>query len=154
MSDIAPTPPVFRWGYLSVGAGALALALSMLVIFGGPFTPQPTVGTAIGDIAGDIVKSAWRTVRDVEQPPPVARGWDIDRVLMVAAPLVGVLAVLLSVVSAVLREPWRLPTYGATLGGAAIVFHFVWWIALLVCGVILLMSIIENIGSFFDGLGG
>lgn len=142
------------WGMLAIGTGALALVLAMLVIFAGPFAPQQSVGTTIGDIAGDIVSAARRSVQGLEQPAPAPRGWDIDRILATLAPILGVGAVVLAVLSAVTREPWRLASYGAALGGAAIVVQVIWWVALLICGIVLLVAIIENLGGIVEGFGG
>lgn len=58
---------------------------------------------------------------------------------------------MLSIVSAIRRENWRLPVYGATLGIGAIVVQFVRWLALLFCGVLLLVAIIEDIGDILGG---
>ncbi len=85
---------------------------------------------------------------------PAPRGWDIDRVLATLTPILGVVAVVLGMVAALRREGWRLSAYGAALGGAAIVFQLFWWVALLICGVVLLVAIIENLGSFAEGFGG
>lgn len=137
----------FQWGYAAVVFGVAALAIAMLTVFGGPFSPQPSVGQTIGEIAGDMRASALRAVRGEEQPPPVPQPWDIDRVLMVTAPLLAVGAIALSLVSAIRREGLKLASYGAVLGVSAIVFQFVWWIALLICGMILLVSIMENFGD-------
>jgi hypothetical protein len=71
--------------------------------------------------------------------------------LGLAAPLMGVVAIVLSLISAVRRENWHYPFYGVGLGVAAIVFNFVWWLAALFAGVLLLIAIIENLGGIFDG---
>jgi hypothetical protein len=156
MQDLDAQHFHFRWGYAAAVFGVVALAIAMLTVFGGPFSPQPTVGQTIGEIAGDMRASALRALRGEEQPPPVPQSWDIDRVLMVTAPLLAVGAIALSVVSAIRREGLKLASYGAILGTAAIVFQFVWWLAMLICGVLLLMSIMENIGDILGdwGLGG
>jgi hypothetical protein len=142
------------WGYGAIVLGGLGLLLSMVVIFGGPFTPQPSVGETIGEIAGDIRASALRSLRGDEPAAPTPKAWNIDQILILTAPVLGALGILAAVVSALVRDPWRMPTYGALLGGSAIVFQFVWWLALLVCGVLLLVSIIENMGNILDGFGG
>lgn len=151
MSDAQPAKAGPGWGHLAMGAGALALALAVIHIFGGPFAPQPSIGTTVGEIAGEMRAAALRAMRGDPQPAPVPRGWDIDRVLMLAAPLVGVLAIVLSMIAALRREDLRLAGYGAALGAGAIVFHLVWWIAALIAGVILLAAIIENIGDILGG---
>jgi hypothetical protein len=151
MSDLQRHTASLGWGHAAMGAGALALALAMLTVFGGPFAPQPSVGTTIGEIAGEMRAAALRAVNGEPQPAPVSRGWDIDRVLIVAAPLIGVLAVVLSMIAALRGERYRLAGYGAALGVGAIVFQFVWWIALLIAGMILLVSVIENIDGILGG---
>jgi hypothetical protein len=147
MSDTQMPWAGLGWGHLAIGTGALALALAMLTVFGGPFAPQPSAATTIGEIAGEMRAAARRAVNGEPQPAPVPRGWDIDRVLMLAAPLLGVVAVVLAIVSALRREGLRFAGYGAALGMGAIVFQFVWWIALLIAGTLLLVAIIENIGD-------
>ena len=144
----------FYLGYMGIATGGLSLVLAMLVIFAGPFAPQPAIGTTIGDIAGDMATAAMRSMRGLEQPAPEPRGWDVDRVLFTLTPILAVAAIVLSVLSALRHEPWRLGTYGTALGAAAILCHFIWWIALLLCGVALLTAIIENFGDILDGFGG
>jgi hypothetical protein len=150
MSETLPWSGLY-WGHIAMGTGALALSLAMLSIFGGPFAPQPSVGTTVGEIAGEMRAAALRAVSGEAQPAPVARGWDIDRILLLAAPLLGVLTIVLSMVAALRREGLRFAGYGAALGMGAIVFQFVWWIALLIAGAILLVAIIENVGDILGG---
>ena len=147
MSDTQTPWAGLGWGHLAIGAGALALALAMLHVFGGPFAPQSSAATTVGEIAGEMRAAALRALNGEPQPAPVPRGWDIDRVLMLAAPLLGVVAVVLSIISALRREGWRTAGYGAALGVGAIVFQMVWWIAALIAGTLLLVAIIENIGD-------
>jgi hypothetical protein len=151
MSNVQTLSTGLSWGHFAIGAGALALSLAMLHVFGGPFAPQPSAGTTVGEIAGEMRAAALRALNGEPQPAPVPRGWDIDRVLMVAAPLVGVLAIVLSMVAALRREGLRLAGYGAALGVGAIVFQTVWWIAMLIAGVVLLVAIIENAGEILGG---
>ena len=40
--------------------------------------------------------------------------------------------------------------FATGLGATAIVFHFFWWMALLVAGVLIIVAIIENIGDIFS----
>jgi hypothetical protein len=70
--------------------------------------------------------------------------------LAIIGPILGLVAVMLSLISGVLRENWRYPAYGVSLGSTAIVFQYLWWLALLICGVLLLVAIIENIGDIFS----
>jgi hypothetical protein len=150
--DLSRQTPL--WGLLAFVTGAVALVLAMVVIFAGPFAPQPTVGTTIGEIAGDMLAAARRSVEGAPPPAPQPRGWDIDRVLVTITPILGVAAVVLAMVAVLRHERRHLPSYAAALGISAIVFQFFWWVALLICGVVLLVAIIENLGGFVEGFGG
>ena len=111
-----------------------------------------SVGQQIGQIAGDIKRSAWRTFLGLPQPapevvPPTRSAADI---LFLVAPIVAGLAIVLAAISLITRENWRLGFYGVLLGGGAILFQYVWWIAILVLGFMLLFKIVENIGDIFS----
>lgn len=138
------------WGLASLFFGGAALILTVIVIFAGPFAPQQTVGTTIGQIIGEIRLSAMNTVRGEALPPPQTRPWDIDRILAVTGPVLAVLGFIATIVAAFRKDHWRMPTYGAVLGVAAITMQFLWWVALLIAGVVLLVSIIENGPGFLD----
>lgn len=144
-------PSPFRsWGFWAVAAGAVALILVFVQIVGPMMEPKPSVGTQIGEIAGDIKRSAWRSFfgTETEAPEPEPVSWTVY--LGLAAPILGVVAVVLSLISGVLRENWRYALYGTGLGASAVIFHFFWWVAVLIAGTLLLISIIENIGDIFS----
>jgi ABC-type multidrug transport system fused ATPase/permease subunit len=149
-----PTPegPAFlkTWGFWAVLAGALAVLLVFAQFIGPSFEAKPSVGSQIGEIAGDIKRSAWRSFFGLSQPAPEPAAPSIWIYAAMAAPVFALVAIVLSLISGLLRENWRFPVYGTSLGVAAIVFQFVWWIALLICGIVLLVAIIENIGDFFS----
>ena len=146
----APPNPFRTWGLWAVTLGGLAVCLVFFQIFGPMMEPKPSVGTQIGEIAGDMKRAAWKSFfglsNEVAEPEPVQNTF----YLALAAPVMGVIAIVLAMVSGVMGENWRFAAYGTSLGAAAVLFHFFWWIALLVCGVILLVAIIENLGSFFS----
>lgn len=139
-----------KWGFWAVVFGALALVLVFVQIVGPTLEPKPSAATQIGEIAGEIKRSAWRTFLGLPKPEPEVVPVSKWNYLAMAVPILGAIAIVLSVISGVLRENWRYPVYGTSLGVAAVVFHFFWWVALLVAGVILLVSIIENIGDIFS----
>jgi hypothetical protein len=142
--------PFRKAGFWAVLLGAIAVVLVFAQIAGPTLEPKPSAATQIGEIAGEIKRSAWRSFLGLPKPPPEAKAVPIWGYLAFAAPIFGVAAICLSLVSGVMRENWRYPVYGASLGAAAIVFHYLWWMALLVACVILLVSIIENIGDIFS----
>jgi hypothetical protein len=130
--------------------GALALALVFFQIAAPSFEPRPSAGAQIGEIAGEIKRSAWRTFLGLPKPEAKAQTVSLSYYLAVAAPILGIVAIVLSLISGVLRENWRYAAYGVSLGAAAIVFQFFWWLALIVVAVIVLVAIIENIGDIFS----
>lgn len=142
--------PLRSIGFWGLATGALALALVFVVIFGPSLQPQPSVGTQIGEIAGDMKRAAWRSFFGLEQPEAEVVKPSVFDYLAFAPPILGALAIVLAVVSRIKGENWRYLTYGTTLGGAAIVFHFFWWVTLVIAGVMLLVAIIENLGDFFS----
>jgi hypothetical protein len=143
--------PFSAWGFWGVLAGGLAVMLVFLQLAGPSLGPQPSVGSQIGEIAGDIARSAWQSFRGTYVPEPEHAETQVWTLLGLAAPILGVVAIVLSMISAVRREDWHYPFYGAGLGVAAIVFYFLWWLAALFAGVLIIVAILDNFGSIFDG---
>ncbi|MEM8775412.1 MAG: hypothetical protein AAGF53_10285 [Pseudomonadota bacterium] len=139
-----------RWGFWAVISGAISLLLVFIHISGFFAEPQPSAATQIGEIAGEIKRAAWRSFFGFSSGEAVPQATTTTDYLAVIAPSLGALAIVLAVISGVLRENWRFAVYGTGLGASAILFHFFWWVALLFAGVMLLVAIIENIGDIFS----
>ena len=139
------------FSFAAIGLGGIGLFIALLVIYAGPFAPQPDVGTAIGEIAGNMRAAAWRAFLGLEQPEStiVQRGWDIDRILMTAAPAAGVLGVVMAITAYIRREPRRIASCGMALSVCAIFVQVLLIILMIVAGIMLLISIIENMDSIF-----
>ena len=145
------SPSLFRKiGFWGVLFGAIAMVLVFVQIAGPMLEPKPSAATQIGEIAGEIKRSAWLSFLGFSDSEPAVEPASARDYLAIVAPILGVLALVLSLISGVKRENWRYPVYGASLGAAAIVFQYLWWVALLVAGVVLLVVIIENIGEIFS----
>jgi hypothetical protein len=142
--------PFRTWGLWAVALGAMSLVLVLYQIFAPMSEPSPSVGTQIGEIAGDMKRSAWRSFFGLSDEAAEVEPATSTLYLLYVAPVMGVAAILLSLVSGLVGENWRFAAYGTGLGATAVLFHFFWWLALLVCGVLLLIAIIENLGSFFS----
>ena len=146
----APHNPLRSWGFWAVTFGAISLILVFIHITQPFAEPKPSVGTQVGEIAGDMTRSAWRSFlgmeREVVEPEPVAA----TDFLGFIAPGLGVLAIVLAMISGIMRENWHYLVYGTGLGASAVLFFYFWWVALLVCGVLLLIAIIENLGDIFS----
>ena len=148
--QVAARIPFRKAGFWAVLIGAIAVVLVFVQIVGPTLEPKPSAATQIGEIAGEIKRSAWRTFLGQPDPAPKVEPVPVWNYLAMTAPILGVLALLLSLASGVMRENWRYPVYGASLGAAAIVFQYLWWIVVLVAGVLLLIAILENIGDIFS----
>jgi hypothetical protein len=144
-------PVILRqWGFWAVIAGAAALILVFAQIVGPSFEAKPSTAVQIGEIAGEIKRSAWRSFFGLANEAPAPAPVSVWSYVSFAAPILGIIAIVLSLVSGILRENRRFSVYGTGMGIAAIVFHFFWWVALLIAGVVLLIAIIENIGDIFS----
>lgn len=142
--------PLRKTGFWAVLIGASAMVLVFLQIVGPALEPQPSAASQIGEIAGEIKRSAWRTLLGLPKTQPIMKPVPIWSYLAVAAPILGAIGLVLSLFSGVRREHWRYAVYGASLSAAAIVFQFVWWVMLLVLGALFIIAIIENIGDIFS----
>ncbi|MEX0343480.1 MAG: hypothetical protein AB3N20_01060 [Rhizobiaceae bacterium] len=152
-ADILPSgsrSPFRSAGFWAVLLGAVAVIMVFAQMVGPTFESKPSAASQIGEIAGEIKRSAWRTFLGLPKPEQAEQTLSVWNYLAIAAPVLGVIALLLSLISGVMRENWRYSAYGASLGAAAILFQYFWWIALLVAGVVLLVTIIENIGDIFS----
>ena len=146
-----PLPnPLRTWGLWAVGLAALSLGLVFYQIFAPMMEPKPSAGTQIGQIAGDMSRAAWRSFFGLEAEVAEPEAVSSFAYLAVAAPIMGVVAIVLSLISGIRGENYHFAMYGTGMGAAAILFHFFWWVALLICGVMLLIAIIENLGSIFS----
>jgi len=151
INTLEDAPRLFRkWGFWAVISGAMALILVFVQMIGPTLEPSPSAGAQIGEIAGDIKRYALRSFLGLAKENPEPEPVSAFSYLALAAPIIGVLAVVLSVISGVTRANWRYPVYGTSLGTAAIVFQYFWWLAILIAGVLLLVAIIENIGDIFS----
>lgn len=149
-------PRVFAsWGLWAVVSGAVAMALVFVQIQLLSSQESASIGQQIGEIAGEIRRSAWRSFLGLAPPVPEAETVAPTRTLFdaiyIAAPILAGIAIVLSAISVISRENWRLGFYGAALGGGAILFQYLWWMAVLILGFLLIFKIIENIGDIFGG---
>lgn len=139
------------FSFAAIGLGAIGLFIALLVMYVGPFAPQQDIGTTIGEIAGNMRAAAWRSFLGLEQPESsiIERAWDIDRILMTVAPAAGVLGTIMAITAYIRGEPRRVASYGMALSVCAIFVQVLIIVLMIVAGVMLLISIIENMDSIF-----
>ncbi|WP_299401698.1 hypothetical protein [uncultured Roseobacter sp.] len=130
-----------------IGLAALAMAIALIHTFVGPFAPTQSIEVSIGEIAAGIRDSAQRALLGQEQPAPVARAWDIDRILRAVAPTMGVFAIVVALVGMIRKEPAKLVLCGVAFGAMAVMIQVLLYAVLLIAGVVLLIGIMQNLDS-------
>lgn len=146
----APPHLMKSWGAWAVATAALALGLAAFQITLAVFDTGPSAASQIGEMAGEIKRAAWRSFLGLGTPEPEATARDPLFFLAIIAPIFAIAALVLSLISRLSDENWRYAAYGVSLASAALVVQFIWWLALVIIGVLLLVSIIENIGDIFS----
>ena len=138
-----------RLGFSAMILGATALMVVILHFWTGPLAPQKSVERTIVEIAVNISREVARVVRDkpaVTKP----RAWNIDDTIRLAGAALAALALILAAVGFVRREDFRRAVMGASLGGGAIAFQFVTWLALVALGLVLLWIVISHVGGILS----
>ncbi|MBB4286351.1 hypothetical protein [Roseospira goensis] len=136
---------------VAVILGGAALLLVLIQFAAGPFAPQDSLGTTIVDIASDIRDAAARKLAGEPKPEPQAPPWTIDRIMVVVALVAGGAALVVAAVGLLRGESPRALAVGAGLGAGAIVFQVAVWLALLIIGAMILVSILDNLGDILPG---
>ena len=83
-------------------------------------------------------------------PKPTPPPQDFGQLATIVALCAAGLAVMLGDVGLYRNEPHRLSYLAVGIGLSAFVMQYVFWLAILICGIALLISIVENLGSIFD----
>lgn len=130
-----------------LGIASLVVILIQLSAF---FEPQEqSSGTIIGEIAADIKQSAARTLAGEPAPEPTPPSRDYSQLVTYAALCVAGLAIVLGGIGLYRNEPHRLSYMAVGIGLSAFVMQYVFWLAVLICGVVLLVSILGSLDSIF-----
>ena len=151
-NQLHPHRVLTSWGLWAIICGVVAMTLvfvQMQLLMGQETTP---IGQQIGEIAGDIKRSAWRSFLGLAppEPDPLPPSRTLFDMIYTATPIIAGIAIVLAGVSLLKRENWRMGFYGVALGGGAILFQYLWWMAIIVLGFVLLVKIVENMGDIFS----
>lgn len=153
-TDISQARPFRTWGMWAVMIGGLAVILVFVQVTLPTLAPGPTAAHRIGEIAGEMKRTAWMTFlgihRHAPDPRPVPLLQAVAQSLSMVAPTIGVVAIVLALISGVMNENRRYAAYAITLGGGAVIFQMFWWVALIAGGIILLIAILQNLGDIFS----
>ena len=134
-------------GFL-LGVAALLVVLIQMSSFFDP--PEQSVGTVIGEIAADIKQSAARALSGEPAPPPPPPAIDYALYITIGALVVAAAAILAGGVALYRHEPHRLAYFAIGLGLSAFAAQFVFWMAIVICGTVLLITIIKNVDAITE----
>lgn len=155
MSDVAVTDtanPVFGW--IGFCVATLTLFAAVFVFWAGPFAPQHSTGVSLGELAAEFGKSTLRSAAGLEQPEPVVPSRDLDDFLRIGVAMLGVLAIVLSVVGILRHEKRRPAIAGIVIGTGAILFQFFAFAFFAFLGVLIIMALLHSFSDVFAGLFG
>ncbi len=158
MIDTAqPTRPV--WGLTGFLFGVVAIALTMAIMNGLFDAPSKSTATVIGEFAAEVRNSARAALNEGASAAPVAEQAFSGRdIATYAVPVLAAIAAICGAVGLFRHESKNLPLLAIGAGSAAVVMQFALWLALLICGVILISRILFTMDgiigfSIFDWFG-
>lgn len=141
-----------KFGLIGFMLGVVSILVILIQLSAFLEPQEKSSGAVIGEIAADIRQAATRALSGEPAPAPTAPDLPLDyyQLITVAALCAAGLAVGLGAVGLYRNEPSQLSYMAVGMGISAFVMFFVFWMALLICGMILLISIIRNLDSILD----
>lgn len=134
------------FGFIGIIIGSIALMLALVHFWAGPFSPQPTLETAVADKVSSIRKATIKAIKGEEYKKTYSTHWDMDKITDVLTAILGGLAFILSVFAFAKNEPKRVALGGAALGISAISFQFIAMYAMALLAVILIAAVLSSFG--------
>jgi len=157
MAETAQRPNA-TFGWLGFAVGAAALVLTCVTFWAGPFAPQQVAGVTLGELAGDIAKSAARSVSGQPQPEPAIQPRNIDDLLKIGVGTLAGLAIVIGVAALVRHEEKRAAISGIALGGLAVGVQLFTWSIIMIVGALVIVGLMyalrDALGDIFSGLTG
>ena len=151
MSDDTTEKPN-HMGVAAMAVAAIALFIAVIHMAAGPFNPPEPIEQTIVDTAVKIKDAAKRAVTGEPAPTPLPEkpAFDVDHTVKMASLAFAGLAMLFGVVAFAKREDRTPALIGLSLGGGVLLVAWLQWIALIICGAIILAAIIGNIGDILS----
>jgi len=154
MTETETTPRAIL-GWSGFAVGAMALLLTLVIFWAGPFAPQQSAGVSVGELAAEIARSAARSVAGQPQPEPVVSPRDIDDYLRIVVGVLSGVAIVLGVAALVRHERRRAAISGIALGGLAVGVQLFAYTVIMIVGAIVISAVIYSLrDSFGDIFGG
>ncbi|NNF76453.1 MAG: hypothetical protein HKN05_00355, partial [Rhizobiales bacterium] len=138
-ADTPDTKPN-SFGLLAMALAAIGLVVTVIQLSAGPFATHPPIEQTIAETAVAIKDAAKRAVTGQKAPEPVVvnSGMDIDGMIGIAVIIFAAAGMAMALVALFRREP-QTPAYvGFSLGAGVLLMAYLQWIALLICGAIIL----------------
>ena len=149
MEQTIKEPPA-KFGLIGFMLGIVSLVI-ILIQLSAVFEPQDkSSGSTIGEIAAEIKQSAARALAGEPAPQQTPSPPDYSQFITIASLCLAAISAVLGGIGLYRNEPHRLPYMAVGFGVSAFVMQYVFWLALLICGVALLVSIIGNLDSIFS----
>jgi hypothetical protein len=147
MVDTHMPPRSKTFGLVGFGIASIALVVLLVALVGGPFTPRPTIGVSLGEIAGEAGRSAVRNFLGMPKEQAAPAPFDIDRLLWLVSMVGGALGAILGSLALILRED-RLPaTLAMTFGFATITLQLISGAFLIVAGLVLILALMAFLAN-------
>lgn len=139
--------PRATWGFAGFIVGVVGLVAALLLMTGFFYEPEQSTAVSIGQFAAEIRQSAKLALSGAELPAPQPTSRDANDYLMIITPVIAAIAIILGGLSLYMREDAQFAKFAIGFGIAAITMQYVFWLALLACGMMLVYAIIENFGD-------
>ncbi|WP_395373394.1 hypothetical protein [Marinicella sp. W31] len=138
------TKPVL--GYWGIGIGSIALLMALVHFWAGPFAPSKSFEQTIAEKAVQIKQAAAAKLRG-EEAAAKRRSYDIDDVFNVVTAVLGGLGIILAAIGFARKEPSRVVSAAAFLGGGAIAFQFFGLALGVIAAAIVLSAVVASMGG-------
>ena len=142
-----------KLGLVAMALAAMALVGAVLHMSVGSFAPQKPAEVTIAEFAVNVKDAAAKLMTGEQEevtPKPFYASWDVDQIFNLGVLSLAGLAMLVAIFALARKEPQRPAYTGFALGVGVLSIVFLKWIALVICGVILLVVIINNIGDILS----
>ena len=139
--------PRATWGFAGFIVGTFGLVAALLLVSGYFSEPEQSAAATIGQFAAEIRQSAKLALTGAEMPSAQPRGMDGNDYLALITPVIAAIAIILGGLSMHLNEPANLSKFAIGFGIAALTMQYVFWLAMLLCGMMLIYTVISNFGE-------
>ena len=112
------------YGIIGIVVGSIALLLSLIHFWAGPFAPKPTIESVVAEKAASIRKAAIDAIKGKEpEKRTFVSKWDADKITDVITALLGGIAIILGTIGFDRKEQNRIVGGAAALGVSAIEYE-------------------------------